>query len=249
MNPKSLFAAGAAVLLLGTLPALAADDLCGCCRVECVPAQRVMVEREVMCPPKTVERAVPICETVEVPVYDMVRIPRYRTVEVPVYETVEVPVYRTVEVPVYGECEVPVYTLVEKPLCILGLRIGTTCEKMVCGTRTEVRQVGCRTEQVACGTRTERVQVGTRTEEVPCGWETQRVQTGTRTQTVVVGCRTETVIVEPARFVTVRECVTVPPRCVTVTRSADPSHAVALPGTQEVMTETQFVQTTAGARR
>jgi hypothetical protein len=236
-----LMALGALLVLA---PGAVAGDGCDCCRVECVPARTEVVYRQVMCPPVTTEREVPVTETVLVPVTETRRVPVYRTVEVPVYDTVEVPVTRTVEVPVYGPVEVPVYTCVERPVCLFGLKLFDVSEQVPCGTRVETRQVGVRCEEVVCGTRPEQVMVGTEPRQVLCGYECETVEVGTRETTRVVGCRTETVVIAPARLETVRECVVVPALCVTVSRSL--AHAErALPGTTEVMSETEFAQVSA----
>ena len=76
------------------------------------------------------------------------------------------------------------------------------------------------------------------TKRVRGGHDEEVVRTGTRVERILKGYACEVIEVEPARTEVVKETITIPARKVTVV--ADGSEAKPLPGTTQVLTESEL---------
>jgi hypothetical protein len=145
------------------------------CRVAVIPAQQMWVDRQVTRPPVTVDRQVPITETVQVPLYGQATVPEVRAVEVPVYAQRAEPVKLSLWNP-FG-CE------------DFEIKLWDTCECVQVGSQVQ-HQVVNRVETVPAGTVSQQRVVGWRTETVvvePARTETVREPVWTPERTVTVG--------------------------------------------------------------
>lgn len=112
----------------------------------------------------------------------------------------------------------------------------TRTERYVVETRRERRVVGYKNERVQCGTRNERVEVSHTTERVCVGTRVREVPAGTRSVAVTTGTEVVDVLNPPPP--TRRRRVNIPALRVTVV--PDGTVGTALPGTQVVLTESEF---------
>lgn len=130
---------------------------------------------------------------------------------------------------------------------------GTRRERVVVGQRTEKRLVGWDEEKIACGTRIERVQRGARQVREQVGWFDDRERDGSTKRDVPYDVRC---IEEPcgsAQTVPLRVPACLPERYVTVVPNGASVGVAPLPGTDAVLTESEWqaerARRSAGATR
>jgi hypothetical protein len=244
------FALGVSFVLGGD--AARAEEPClgpVCARRDMIPAWTERVTRVVHVPAVLEDCKVPVYETRQMPVYAQRRVPRTEAVIVPTYGVRRVALYEKRRVPVYGKVDVPVWGVRRIPVKLpcwhtrscteTQVTVYEREEKVQVGVRREPKLLGHREERVQVGWGSERYETGTRTEQRVCGYDTVQIVVGHRNERCIVDWRTDTRIVRPATTRTETEEIAHPCRWVTVVPDGA-ARRYSLPGTDEVLTETEF---------